>query len=130
MNSDSSTVKKAVSLYIERSFQTEIIDNETEIKNKKYVSEARNQSRQIEKEINTILPKIVEMVQNPKDFIKTLKQIEKQEKERFQLAFAGPVIEDFINILIFDLKRKKFIDDSGLERLRKAYKANKITIHF
>ncbi len=125
MNSDSSTVKKAVSLYIDRSFQSELIDT----KPKKVKAEGQRQLKQTEKEINKILPKMRKWAEKSKDFIKILKQIEKDE-ERFQFAFVEPVIEDFINILIFDLKRKRFIDDQELEKLRKAYKANKIVIHF
>jgi hypothetical protein len=113
-------VKKIVSLYVERSILQEKLDMAKA--NKKLMDN-------LEKQILEALPEIVHIVEEPKEFINIIKQLISENNEQFQIAFAEPFLDDFINILLFDMKKKKVLDKDKLDFLKKEYSKQKIEIY-
>ena len=52
-----------------------------------------------------------------------------ENNEQFQIAFAEPFLDDFINILLFDMKKKKVLDKDKLDFLKKEYSKQKIEVY-
>ena len=72
---------------------------------------------------------IIKMLKN-KDFLKIIRELVNENAEKFQIAFAEPYDEDFINIVIFDLYIKKIISKGELNNLKKFYSNENISINF
>ena len=103
-------VKKVVELYVKRSRLGELI----------YVGNAGKTSMEyLEKQILESLPEIIPIVEKPEKFIKIMKELIMENNEQFQIAFAEPFLEDFISILLFDMKRKKVMDNGKIDFLMK-----------
>lgn len=103
-----------------------------------YVVEQQNRDvASVEKEINNNkkeienkLPKLLKTVAKPKNFVDILEKLEESDTDKFQVSFGQPVIEDFINILLFNMYRNRLVDKKNLDKLRKAYSKVDIVIHF
>ena len=87
-----------------------------------------------EKKIIDIIPKITDFLDDPKEGIEILKKMVTKNHDRFSVAFAGSspegLIEDFINIFLFEIKRLKLADKEKLEKWKKNFEENGIVIHF
>jgi len=112
-------VKKIVGLYVERSILQERLD---------MANADKNLMIDLEKQILELLPEIVHLVDQPEKFIKIIQELIAKNIEQFQIAFAEPFLDDFINILLFDMKKKKVLDKDKLDFLKKEYSKQKIEI--
>ena len=83
-----------------------------------------------EKEILSVLPRVEEVMNEPKEFIKFLKELISKDTEKFQVSFAEPYLDDFINILLFDVKRKKTVDKKTLNKWKEIFSKEGIEINF
>jgi len=113
-------VKKIVGLYVERSILQERLDMAKA--DKKLMDD-------LEKQILETLPEIVHLVEQPIEFINIIKELIVENNEQFQIAFAEPFLDDFINILLFDMKKKKVLDKDKLDFLKKEYSKQKIEVY-
>ena len=112
-------VKKIVDLYVERSILQEKLD----------MAKAKKESMEsLEQQILEALPEIVPIVNQPKKLIEILRELIAEDNEQFQIAFAEPLLDDFINILLFDMKKKKVLDEDKLDFLKKEYSKQKIEV--
>lgn len=113
-------VKKVVGLYVEKSILQERLD----------MAKADKKSMDdLEKQILEFLPEIVHIVEKSEKFIKIIKELIMENNEQFQIAFAEPFLDDFINILLFDMKKKKVLDKEKLDFLKREYSKQKIEIY-
>lgn len=123
-------VRKIVHIYAKKSYLNERVDFTKGDNHEK----AKKKLAETEKQIIELMPKIVKMLEKPDELIGTLKELVKTEEATFpngvvfQAAFAKPYIEEFICIVLFDLKMKKAISNNNLTALKKAYLKEKIKI--
>ncbi len=76
-----------------------------------------------------ILKKVVKEVEQVEDFLVVLKEIVKEHKNEFAINFAEPYEDDFINILLLDLFKKKLIDKKKFGKLKEEYKKKGVDIY-
>tara|TARA_B100000315_G_C14350544_1_gene483784 strand:+ start:45 stop:407 length:363 start_codon:yes stop_codon:yes gene_type:complete len=114
------TIKKIVDLYVERSILQERLD---------LAKVDKKSMEDLEKQILELLPEIIPLVDQTENFIKILQELIVENSEQFEIAFTEPFLDDFINILLFDMKKKKIIDKHKLDSLKKKYSEQKIEIN-
>ena len=106
---DKGVIKRLVNLYMRRSqlggkeHGFESIDKDT--------SHIKKELESVEKEILLMLPKVKEYMDEPKRFIKILKELVNEDPDGFQVSFSQPPLDDFLSILIWEIKRARIIDE-------------------
>ena len=104
---DKELVTRLVNLYVKRSYLNE--RHYGAERTGKGLDEINEEIEKNENEISSTLPRVKELMNEPKEFINTVKGLISNDTERFQLSFAEPYLDDFLNILLFDVKRKKIV---------------------
>ena len=82
---------------------------------------------EIESKIKENSIEILQMLKN-ENFLKILKELIDENPEKFQISFAEPYDEDFINIVVFDLYKKKIISKENINELKSFYSDKNISI--
>lgn len=125
---DKEFVRMLVNLYVKRSHlgEREYGAEHTG----KGLSDVKKEIEINENKILSILSKVKEVMNEPKKFIKFLKELIAKDTENFQVSFAEPYLDDFINILLFDVKREKIVDEKTLDRWKETFSKEGIEINF
>ncbi len=111
-------IEKAASLYIDL---TEDINPEDIAVGK----EVEDRQKQMLK----VLEDVKKEVKNPKKFIKEGMEVVKENEEAFSTSFIEPYFDDFLNVLLLDLYKKKIIDKKEFEKLKKEYGKEGVDIY-
>ncbi len=102
---DKNTIHKVIYVYAELPSESQVLPGE-------YLK--KKQEKNLE-----ILKKSVSMIEDTETFVKEVKKVMQKNKKRYEKAFSEPIDEDFINILLYDLFKKKLIDKEKFEKLKK-----------
>jgi len=124
---DEELVKNLVSLYMKRSYLIERVHMAGSVDS---FNEATKEIEKNNEAILSIFPKIKEVMGSPKEFVIFLKELIEKDTAEFGAAFAEPYLYDFINILLFDIKRKKLVDKETLDRWKEAFNEEGVEICF
>ena len=125
---DKELVKLLANLYMKKSYLSES-EYGAECAHKG-LDDVKKEIETNENRIFSVLPKVKEIMNEPKEFIKLLKELIEKDTENFQVSFAEPYLDDFINILLFDIKRKKIIDEKTLGKWKETFTKEGIEINF
>jgi hypothetical protein len=113
-------IEAAAGLYIDLSSDEDLDKNEIPIG--KEVEDKQKQTLEILNEISKEIGKV-------KEFIKEGRKIVKENEDIFATSFAEPYFDDFLNVLLLDLNKKKVINEKEFKKLKKEYKGEDIDIY-
>lgn len=118
-------VKEVLGLYVDRFMEQEKFD----VRSNNESMDRERFMKYVEEPIVEMLPEVVSLINNPDEFIKIVQELIVSEGKIFQITFAEPFLDEFINALLFDMKKKKILNDECLASLKKEYSDRKINIY-
>lgn len=113
-------IEQAAGLYIDLSSDEEV--NPEEVPAGKEMKEKQEQAM-------NILKNVAKVLKDPKEFIKEGKKIVEDNEDIFATGFAEPYLDDFINLLLLDIYKKKIIEEKEFEKLKKDYEEEGIDVY-
>lgn len=82
-----------------------------------------------QEQILKILNEIAKVIGDVKKFIKEGKKVVSENEDVFATSFVEPYFDDFLNVLLLDLHKKKIIDKKEFKKLKKGYEGEGVDIY-